>query len=92
LQAANLLAVRETKRLHRAIRVVLRQGISNAGTTLGKGKTNFYSIQGGKGTNANHLKVFRRVGKPCPRCQSPIRRTIVGQRSTHICETCQRLE
>ncbi|MCY3747754.1 MAG: bifunctional DNA-formamidopyrimidine glycosylase/DNA-(apurinic or apyrimidinic site) lyase, partial [Chloroflexi bacterium] len=26
----------------------------------------------------------------CPRCARPIRRIVVGQRSTHYCSSCQR--
>ena len=35
-------------------------------------------------------KVFRRTGEPCPRCRRIITRLLVGQRSTHICEVCQK--
>jgi formamidopyrimidine-DNA glycosylase len=34
--------------------------------------------------------VFRRTGEPCPRCGTGIKRLIIGQRSTHICPSCQR--
>jgi formamidopyrimidine-DNA glycosylase len=26
---------------------------------------------------------------PCPRCKIPVKRIIVGQRSTHLCPRCQ---
>ena len=81
----------ETKSLYRAIRKVLRRGIKNLGTTLGDGKINFFSINGTTGRNRNHLNVFRRTGKTCPRCKTVIQRIIVGQRSSHICVQCQRV-
>jgi formamidopyrimidine-DNA glycosylase len=79
----------ETKQLHRAIRYVLRWGIKNNGTSLGGGETGFSSATGRRGKNRNNLNVFRRAELPCPRCRTPIRRLIVGQRSTFICTKCQ---
>ena len=75
--------------LHRSIRKALRQGLKNSGTSLGSGKANFYSLERKSGRNRSFLKVFRRTGKPCPRCKRLVERLIVGQRSTHICVHCQ---
>jgi formamidopyrimidine-DNA glycosylase len=61
------------------------------GTSLGTGKANFYSVARRSARNQDQLKVFRRTGQPCPRCKSSIERIIVGQRSTHICKSCQPL-
>ena len=91
LRVARDLNPDEVSALHAAIRSVLRQGIKYAGTTLGNGRNNFYSLGKAPGGNANHLKVFRRTGAPCPRCRTLINRIIVAQRSTHVCEQCQRL-
>jgi len=82
----------EATNLHRAIQTVLRRGIRNCGTTLGKSDTNFYSVAGRRGRNADELKVFRRTGAPCPACDTPIKRIVVGQRSTHFCPMCQKQE
>ena len=81
----------EIKALHRTIRRVLKRGLKNLGTTLGTGRANFYSVANRRGRNKDLLKVFRRTDLPCPRCKSPIERLIVGQRSTHICQKCQKL-
>ena len=32
-----------------------------------------------------HLQVYQRAGEPCLRCGRPIRRIVVGGRSTHFC-------
>lgn len=77
--------------LRNAIRHVLRQGIANQGTTLGKGKHNFAAPGDRRGHNIVNLKVFRRTGQPCPRCGEPIERLIVAQRSSHVCTRCQPL-
>jgi formamidopyrimidine-DNA glycosylase len=89
LRAANTLSLQEVRSLHRAIRSVLRQGIRNAGTSLGNGKGNFISPQSDRGRNGNQLKVFQRTGQACCRCGQAIERIVVGQRSTHICSKCQ---
>lgn len=81
----------EAKHLYHAIRKVLRRGLKNLGTTLGSGQTNFFSIAGYNGRNREQLKVFRRNGLACPRCRMVIKRIVVGQRSTHICERCQKI-
>lgn len=81
----------EIKSLYHAIRKVLRRGLKNLGTTLGSGQTNFFSIAGHTGRNRDQLKVFRRNGLACPRCRMMIKRIVVGQRSTHICERCQKI-
>ncbi len=81
----------EADRLHAAIRLVLRRGIQNRGTTLGHGKSNFKRPSGKHGQNQEGLNVFRRTGLPCMRCGQIIRRTIISQRATHFCPVCQTL-
>jgi formamidopyrimidine-DNA glycosylase len=75
-----------------AIRKVLQKGLKNAGTTLGQGEGNYFSMRRGRGGNEEHLKVFRKTGEPCQRCGRTIERIAVGQRSTHICTGCQSLD
>ena len=82
----------EIKALRRAIPRVLKRGLKNLGTSLGTGKANFYSVARRRGRNTDELKVFRRTASPCPRCRTPIERIIVGQRSTHICPRCQKIQ
>ncbi len=79
----------EAQRLFRAIRLTLRRGIKNGGTSLGDGAANYRRVAGQPGKNQNTLRVFRRTGRPCPRCGQPIKRMQVAQRSTHICSICQ---
>lgn len=87
---ANALTATEIGRLHQAIRDVLRRAVENCGTTLGTGESNFYSLAGRRGRNADELSVFRRTGLPCPRCAHKIIRLVVGQRGTHLCPICQK--
>lgn len=72
--------------LHAAIRQVLRQAISNQGSSL----RNYRNSYGLPGTNQDHFLVYDREGAPCERCAAPITRIVVAQRSTFFCPTCQR--
>ena len=91
LRLADSLNDREIQSLHKSIPQVLRQGLNNQGTSLGDGKGNFESASRRRGRNQSDLKVFRRTGQPCPHCGTPVKRIIVGQRSTHVCPHCQPL-
>ncbi len=79
----------EQKALFLAIQTVLRQGIENGGTSLGKGKGNFKSLQN-PGDNQHHLKVFKRAGGKCYRCRQKIIRIITASRGSHLCPYCQK--
>lgn len=82
---ADTLTSEEIERLYSAIRQVLRQGIENSGTTL----STYRDAEGREGRNQEYLEVSRRAGQPCPRCGTPIERTVVGGRGTHFCPKCQ---
>ena len=85
LRAADTLSRDEVARLHRSIRKVLRQGITNRGASF----SDYIGADGEPGENAERLAVYRRTGAPCLRCGRPIERLVVGQRSTHFCVHCQ---
>lgn len=86
---AHTLSPAEVERLYKAVRKVLRSGIAHAGTSLGTGQANFRGAGGDAGRHQASLKVFRRTGRPCPRCGQAIRRAVVAQRGTHFCPECQ---
>ena len=79
---AGTLAAGEARRLHGAVRQVLREGIAANGAS-------FDWVYPGGGYQ-NQFKVYGRAGEPCPACGRPITRILVGQRSTHFCEKCQK--
>ena len=85
LRAADTLTPEEVRRLHRAVRAVLRQAIANRGSSF----SDYVGADGEPGANAERLHVYRRTGEPCLRCGREIRRIVVGQRSTHFCPRCQ---
>ncbi len=85
LRRADTLGPAEIRRLHRSVRQVLRQGIANRGASF----SDYVGADGEPGANAERLAVYRRTDEPCLRCGRPIRRIVVGQRSTHFCPRCQ---
>ena len=85
LRAADTLDGADVRRLHRAVRQVLREGIANRGASF----SDYVGADGEPGANAERLAVYRRTDRPCYRCGRPIRRIVVGQRSTHYCPHCQ---
>ena len=87
-RAASLSAAQAAE-LPKAIQTVLRRGIRNLGTTLGGGKTHFVLPRGARGRNHEQHSAYGQTGAPCPRCGTPIRRILVGQRATHVCPACQ---
>jgi formamidopyrimidine-DNA glycosylase len=87
LRRANTLTGDEIARLHTAIRQTLGEGVEREGASV-----NWYrKPDGTKGSAQEALRVYGRVGEPCPRCGHPIERIVVSQRGTHICPACQTL-
>lgn len=69
-----------------AIRDVLARAIERGGTTL----RDFLNSDGNPGYFAQELLTYDREDKPCFQCSAPIRRKVIGQRSSYYCPRCQR--
>ncbi|NBW01272.1 MAG: bifunctional DNA-formamidopyrimidine glycosylase/DNA-(apurinic or apyrimidinic site) lyase [Betaproteobacteria bacterium] len=72
--------------LANAVRRILQAAIDSGGSTI----QNFAGLDGEAGRYGQKHCVYGREGEPCPRCSRPIRRVIIGQRSTFFCHGCQR--
>ncbi|MBA2312543.1 MAG: bifunctional DNA-formamidopyrimidine glycosylase/DNA-(apurinic or apyrimidinic site) lyase [Actinobacteria bacterium] len=72
--------------LHAAIRKVLAGAVEREGTTF----RDFVTVTGESGRNASHLVAYGRVGTPCPRCATPLKKIVLGGRGTTYCPRCQR--
>lgn len=68
-----------------AIKRVLRRAIDHRGSTL----RDYIDANGQRGGFQALHRVYDRQGQPCPRCQTPIARIVLGGRSTHFCPQCQ---
>ncbi|MES1924600.1 bifunctional DNA-formamidopyrimidine glycosylase/DNA-(apurinic or apyrimidinic site) lyase [Salinisphaera sp. T31B1] len=73
-------------RLAEAIKHVLARAIAVGGTTL----RDYIGVDGDTGYFQLDLAAYGRTDQPCPRGCGPIRREIIGQRSTFYCPVCQR--
>lgn len=84
LRKSNTLTTFEAGQLHQAIQSVLSQGILTFGASID------WFYQGGG--FQNNFNVYGKTGAPCPVCGSFIQKIIVGQRGTHFCPYCQRID
>jgi formamidopyrimidine-DNA glycosylase len=85
LRSADSLSEAEVARLALAIQEVLTAGIERRGTSF----SSYLDADGTPGENQDFLRVYGRFDQPCSRCGSPIRRFLIGQRSSHFCPVCQ---
>ncbi len=85
-RAAGRVSVARYRALAEAIRDVLGRAVRQGGTTL----RDFVNSSGEPGYFAQDLLVYEREGKGCFQCNSPIKRKVIGQRSSYYCPRCQR--
>ncbi len=95
--ASNQLTFAQTERLWGAIRDVLTEAIECGSTVplnFRGGKTDglFYFGRAPETPDfyEERLRVYDRVGKPCPRCRRAIKRIVQAARSTFYCPHCQK--
>jgi formamidopyrimidine-DNA glycosylase len=74
------------QRLAEAIVRILGQAIEVGGTSL----RDFTVGDGTPGYFGQSLKVYGREGLPCPDCGRPLKREVIGQRSSFFCGNCQK--
>lgn len=85
-RAAGRISLQRYEALAQAVREVLAESIERGGTTL----RDYVNPQGTPGWFALQLSAYERAGEPCLRCQTPIRRVVLGQRASYFCPGCQR--
>ena len=73
-------------RLAAEVKRILAYAIERGGTTL----RDFLNPDGAPGYFFRELMVYGRAGEACRVCATPIRQTVLGQRSTFWCPRCQR--
>lgn len=77
----------EFDKLYHELREVMNLAIEKGGST----DRNYVNAEGKKGSYIDFARVFRREGKPCPRCGTIIVKFKAAGRGTHICPYCQEL-
>ncbi len=76
----------ELERLHASIQSVLREAIALGGSSV----SDYVDADGVAGFFQLEHKVYMRTGQPCLVCCTPVRKIVMGGRSTHYCPNCQR--
>ena len=85
-QPSDRVSLPKAQALFGEIQRVLAAAIEREGSSF----DSFYRTPEGKPGAYQHLfQVYGRAGQPCSRCQTPIRRIVLGQRGTHFCPRCQ---
>jgi formamidopyrimidine-DNA glycosylase len=72
--------------LRDALRKVLTEAIKLGGSSV----SDYVDADGVAGFFQLHHHVYSRTGQPCRICKTPIKRIVLGGRSTHFCPTCQK--
>lgn len=84
LLPSNQISQEQSSRLLGSIREVLDEGIRRCGASID------WVYRGGD--FQNYFRVYKRTGEACLECGTPIVRIVVGQRGTHFCPVCQKLD
>jgi formamidopyrimidine-DNA glycosylase len=85
-RAAGRLTRADLERLRAALLEVLEHAIRLGGSSV----SDYVDAEGARGFFQLEHYVYQRTGEPCRKCQTPIRRIVVGGRSTHFCPRCQK--
>ena len=86
LRTAGTLHPADERHLYTEVRRILGEAVERRGSSIDD-----YTAPDGDGSMQEHLQVYQRTGEPCPRCGRPVKRIVIGARSTHFCSWCQRL-
>jgi formamidopyrimidine-DNA glycosylase len=77
---------KQAEALHHALQAILEKAILMRGSSI----SDFLDAEGEPGEYQRRHRAYGREGKPCYRCRTLIRRTIVAGRSSYFCPRCQR--
>jgi formamidopyrimidine-DNA glycosylase len=86
LRTAGTLRPADERHLYDEVRRILAEAVVRRGSSIDD-----YTAPDGDGSMQDHLNVYQRTGEACPRCGRPVKRIVIGARSTHFCSWCQRL-
>lgn len=79
----------EAAEIRRHVRRIMTAAIAARGSSFKD--EGYVDAFGRPGSFAAKHKVYGQPGSPCPRCGTPIEKTVVAQRGTHFCPSCQSL-
>jgi formamidopyrimidine-DNA glycosylase len=73
-------------RLFLSVREVLTEAIKLGGSSI----SDYVDAEGEEGFFQLQHRVYGREGEPCLVCKTPIKRIVIGGRSSHYCPKCQK--
>lgn len=76
----------DLQKLHPMIQKVLREAIALGGSSV----SDYVGSDGEEGFFQLKHRVYGREGQPCLVCKTPIKRVVIGGRSSHFCPKCQK--
>ncbi|MGH9591947.1 MAG: bifunctional DNA-formamidopyrimidine glycosylase/DNA-(apurinic or apyrimidinic site) lyase [Bryobacteraceae bacterium] len=79
------LSSKQLRTLYATVRKVLQAAIQLRGSSI----SDFLDSEGNPGEYQTRHRVYGRAGKPCPRCRTLIRRSVVAGRGSYFCPRCQ---
>jgi formamidopyrimidine-DNA glycosylase len=85
-KASGRLTRADLERLRVALREILEHAIRLGGSSV----SDYVGADGERGFFQLEHCVYQRTGEPCRNCATPIRRIVLGGRSTHYCPHCQK--
>jgi len=83
---AGTISREQLRRLFLSVREVLTEAIALGGSSI----SDYVDAEGEEGFFQLKHRVYGREGEPCPVCKTPIKRIVIGGRSSHYCPKCQR--
>ena len=84
-RTAGSITAQEFEKLVASIQKVLKQAITQGGTTL----RDYVNPEGKPGYFQQTLQVYGRRNQACRHCSTPIQQSKIGQRATYFCPRCQ---
>ncbi|MBV9574320.1 MAG: bifunctional DNA-formamidopyrimidine glycosylase/DNA-(apurinic or apyrimidinic site) lyase [Acidobacteriales bacterium] len=83
---ASTLSRQQLRKLYVAVQKVLKEAIRSKGSSI----SDYVNSDGEEGSFQLRHRVYGRTGQPCLRCKTPIKRIVIGGRSSHYCPSCQK--
>jgi len=76
----------EIARLYKAIVRIIRRAIKVGGSSV----ATYRLLDTTRGNYAREHKVYGKEGEKCPRCQKPLKKILIQNRTTIFCSNCQK--
>jgi formamidopyrimidine-DNA glycosylase len=83
---AGTISREQLRQLFLSVREVLTEAIALGGSSI----SDYVDANGEEGFFQLKHRVYGREGEPCLVCKTPIKRIVIGGRSSHYCPKCQK--